>query len=129
MRKIVKDLVSAAELPADKIRIMIDIPAIVLGVDTAIPLGLITNELVTNALKYAFPRDGGAELTVSLTRAEDLLTLSVKDNGAGLPEGFDYEKADTLGLQLVAVMVKQIGGTLRMRSEKGTEAIVIFREI
>ena len=127
INKLVRDLVSAARIKAAVIKTTVDIDDIMLGADTAIPLGLITNELVTNAIKYAIPHDGGGELFVSLKKADETFTLSVKDNGAGLPKGFDYRNSNTLGLQLVTVLTKQIGGAFRISSERGTEAVVTFK--
>jgi len=72
--------------------------------------------------------DGGGELIVSLTKAADLFPFAVQDNGAGLPAGFDYQNVDTLGLQLVPVMAKQIGGSFRINSERGTEAVITFTQ-
>jgi two-component sensor histidine kinase len=99
-----------------------------LDLDVAIPIALVINELVSNSLKHAFG-DGCADkrLVVSLKRDTDgRRTLVVRDNGIGLPPGFDVSDASTLGLSLVMNLVQQIGGTVTSRVDRGTEFTVLF---
>jgi PAS domain S-box-containing protein len=108
-----------------------------LGVDTAIPCGLIVTELLTNALKYAFP--GGApraerhetECRINIMfRAEgDRYTLVVADNGIGLPAGLDWSATKTLGLQLINILARhQLGGQVEVDSRAGTSFRITFTE-
>ena len=99
---------------------------ICLDIDTAIPCGLIINELVTNAFKYAFPGNRSGEVGISVAKFGTRHTLMVKDNGIGLPAGFDHTRTGTLGLQLVEALTRQLRGSLAIRSEAGTEAVVTF---
>ena len=101
-----------------------------LSVDTAIPVGLIINELVTNSLKYAYRDGNGGVLSIGLQAGQDnQFALSVRDNGAGLPKGFSFEQAPTLGLRLVKILAKQLGAGLAFRnSEQGAEFTLTFRE-
>ena len=85
---------------------------ITFGVDTAIPCGLIMNELIANALKHAFPGGQRGTVTIGVNRTDSLVTLEVCDDGIGLPEGLEAEKTDTLGLQLVTMLTGQLQGTL-----------------
>ena len=86
---------------------------VVIGIDTAVPCGLIVNELVSNSLKHAFPDGHGGEINISLhTDDADFITLVVGDNGAGMPDGFDFRKADSLGLQLVMSLISQLSGSI-----------------
>jgi PAS domain S-box-containing protein len=105
--------------------------AISLEIDKAIPCGLIANELCTNALKYAFPKDAQpdrCELRVELCRlAGGMVSLAISDNGVGMPADFDPSQADTLGMQIVERLVRQLGGTLSLGKESGTRWVVIFR--
>jgi two-component sensor histidine kinase len=94
------------------ISIQTDVEEIGLGVDKAIPCGIILNELVSNALKYAFPAERGGLLTVQLHAREKEIRLVVADDGAGMPAGLDYRTSDSLGLKLVNMLVDQIAGTL-----------------
>ena len=88
-----------------------------LDIDTALPLGLIVNELVSNSLKYAYPegRSGTVELTLR-AGPENQYTLSVRDQGVGLPAGFDVNNTDTLGLHLVNILSAQLGAALSVES-------------
>ena len=93
-----------------------------LGIDTAIPCGLILNELVSNALKYAFPDCTAGEIYIGLHRDDgDGVTLTVSDNGVGLPKGVDFWDSESLGFQIVKLLTGQLGGTLLLHCNAGTE--------
>jgi PAS domain S-box-containing protein len=101
-----------------------DIP---LDVDTAIPCGLIVNELVSNALKYAFPAGRTGDLHISFLKiSRERCALTVTDNGAGLPTDLDVKNPKTLGLQLVNMLVSQLHGTLDVVADGGTTFMVTF---
>ncbi|MCK4910786.1 MAG: PAS domain-containing protein [Thermodesulfovibrionales bacterium] len=111
------------------IKLEYDIQHIELDVDTIIPLGLIINELVSNALKYAFPNETEGELRISLKRkGEGNYELIIKDTGAGLPEGFDLNKTKSLGLLIVKSLVNQLQGTLEASSKGGAEFRMVFTD-
>jgi two-component sensor histidine kinase len=110
--------------------------------DTAIPLGLIINELVSNSLKHAFPERKG-EIKIKLYRElngkyntgaesknEDrkgtIFILKVSDNGTGLPENLDLENPETLGMQLITALVDQMDGELGVNGDCGTEFCIKF---
>jgi two-component sensor histidine kinase len=86
----------------------------------AVPIGLLLNELVSNACKHAFPDDIRGEIELAVRRTSAGIELSIKDTGVGLPEGFDCRASSTLGLQLVEMLAKQLGGTVRFESGGGT---------
>jgi PAS domain S-box-containing protein len=114
-----------AFLPRSKnISFSLQIEAPPLTIEIAIPLGLITTELVTNSLKHAFSPGQTGEILVSLRKEENNLVLKVSDNGKGLPE----EIPEKFGLEIVRLLTAQLSGTFKMqsRSGKGTEAEVIF---
>ena len=97
------------------------------GVDVAIPCGLIVNELVTNSLKYAFPAARKGTIHVSLRKIdENIHRLTVADDGVGLPPNLDYRNTETLGLQLVMTLADQLGGTAEFRRDRGTTFVVSF---
>jgi PAS domain S-box-containing protein len=96
-----------------------------LDIDTAVPCGLIVNEVLSNALKHAFPGGRGA-IFVRLERHEGRCVLTIRDDGIGLPPQFDLRAVDTLGLQLVRGLVQQIDGSLEVRSIIGTEFRIDF---
>lgn len=102
-------------------------PGIILDVNTAIPCGLILSELLTNALKHAFPGKRSGRITIRMSRnKQGEHTLQIKDDGIGLPPDFDPESAETLGFQLVRGLVRQIRGKFRIKREKGTEILIRF---
>jgi two-component system, sensor histidine kinase PdtaS len=94
--------------------------AVALDIDTAIPLGLILTELVSNSVKHAF-RDGKlGTITIGLHAQADIVTLTVRDDGVGLPEAFDLQMTGSLGLQLVGDLTEQLGGTITIGCSCGT---------
>lgn len=100
-----------------------------LDVDTAIPLGLIINELVTNACKYAFTEVKEGLIEVKLfNRPDGFFELTVRDNGKGLPEGFKMSKVDTLGLELVQILVGQLNGQFHWENDNGAVFQMIFEK-
>jgi two-component sensor histidine kinase len=101
--------------------------------DLAVPCGMIINELVTNALKYAFPgngshpEDGDCRIHIALRRDDDTFTLSVADNGIGLPADFDWRTAKTVGLVLVRMLGQhQLGGRYEVDLRQGTRFTLTF---
>ncbi|MCZ6490233.1 MAG: ATP-binding protein, partial [Acidobacteria bacterium] len=98
-----------------------------LGVDTAIPCGLIVSELVSNSLKYAFPAGKHGEICIDFRRDDgNKCILVVKDNGIGLPKEFDLRKLESLGLQLVCTLTDQLDGSLELDCTEGTEFRITF---
>ena len=116
--------------PTGQANVKLEIKAspVSLQVDKAIPCALIINELVSNALKYAF-RDGRkGELIVEFkTKEPGKVTLTVTDNGVGLPEDIDVDEPKALGLQIINALVRQLHGTLRVVKQKGTAFIIEFQ--
>ncbi|GAB4380192.1 PAS domain S-box protein [Methanothermobacter thermautotrophicus] len=110
-----------------RIRLNLEIDELKVDVETAVPLGLIVNELLTNAVKHAFP-DGEGTVTVSLSKRNGTVTLEVSDDGAGFPEDIDWESSPSLGLQLVRSLTEQIDGKVEMISDGGTTFRIIFTE-
>ncbi|HWQ47843.1 MAG TPA: PAS domain S-box protein [Methanosarcina sp.] len=117
---------------------------ILLDMDTAVPLGIIVNELVSNSLKYAFPDRDNGEIQIKFhkdesrehrnsieeSKSEDYKSISfiltISDNGVGISENLDIKKLDSLGLQLVTFLVDQLDGELEMKKGNGTEFIIRF---
>jgi PAS domain S-box len=112
------------------IELQIGVDDIEMGIDSAIPLGLIINELVTNSLKHAFPDGNEAGIIeISLRKEGELLTLKIADNGIGLPVTGKIENKKSLGLQLVSNLVNQLDGTMMVSGKNGTEIKVLFEEL
>lgn len=123
---LVKNLFYSFEANQQKIKTNFDIDTIFLNLDLSIPCGLIMNELVSNALKYAF--EGGREGTVfiKLKKEKGKIRMVVADNGKGIPENIDFRNTETLGLQLVTTLTEQINGSISMDRNKGTTFEIIF---
>jgi two-component sensor histidine kinase len=104
------------------IRLVLDTSNAFLSLDSAVPCGLIVNELVSNSLKYAFPSGRTGEIRVSLFGdIEGRTTLIVSDNGLGLPSDTDLENSSSLGLRLVRMLAQQLGAEIHINRSKGTE--------
>lgn len=112
-----------------KIALRMDVKDISLRIDTAIPCGLIINELIPNSLKYAFPPGRDGEIKVALRYIDkNEIELKVKDNGVGLPEDFDFRKTKSLGLHLVTIVAEdQLDGRIKLNRVKGTEFKITFK--
>ncbi|MCG2828368.1 histidine kinase dimerization/phosphoacceptor domain -containing protein [Methanothermobacter sp. K4] len=125
---LVRSIMFSYQKPDQSVDVRFDVDRVKLNIDTIMPLGLIVNELVTNAFKYAFP-NGDGELLVSLKRRGDRFVLRVADNGVGLPPDFSFENLRSLGMLLVRNLTGQLDGTLEYTSGSGTEFRIEFSEI
>jgi len=124
---LVSELVQSYIVLGDGVTARFNTASVFLKVDQAIPCGLILNELVTNALKYAYPPGAGGEILVELgENAAGLVTVSVADRGVGLPEGFDWQNSKSMGLPIVDLLTKQIAGTLHVRTNPGAAFTIEF---
>lgn len=113
----------------ERIALEIDADPIYLSIDSAIPCGLILNELISNALKHAFPEGRSGAVMVDIKQEEHgIIRLRIRDDGVGLPGRFDLEYSDTLGLELVKTLVQQLQGHLEIRGAPGTDVVVRFSE-
>lgn len=113
------------------VKLNIDIPDIRLGINTAIPLGLLINEIITNALKYGIPGDDTGIIHIDLKRENKSdYTLKIGDNGIGFPDQVNHKNIKSLGLKLINNLTRQLKGTVvRDFSIKGTNYIICFKEI
>ncbi len=104
------------------------ISEITLDINTAIPIALIINELISNSLKYAFPDGRKGEITISIQKEKHTLTLSFKDTGVGIPQEFDWRTAKSLGLRLVVSLVEQLFGTIELDRTTETTFTIVVKE-
>ncbi len=110
-----------------RINFNLQIEPVELDISHAIPVGLILNEAITNAIKYAFPPDGEGIITIQLRRiAGSFFLLSIADNGAGLPSGFNTEKTHSMGMSLMRGLSEDIDGRFTVISNHGTEIKIEF---
>lgn len=109
--------------PGQKISVNIQSEKFRMDLDTAIPLGLIVNELITNSFKHAFKNRGEGRIDIRLIKEENTITFISKDNGAG----FDYPAVKHgLGMELISILVSQIGGNVEFKNKQGSEARITF---
>ena len=121
VRNLASYLFQAYSVDRGSVDLVIEVEEMYLGIDTAIPCGLIVNELVSNSLKHAFP-DGrsGKVFVYFLSAAEESFRLIVSDNGVGFPKDLDFRNTPSLGMQLVNTLVSQIEGTVEIDNAEGT---------
>jgi len=114
---------------ADRVRLVFEASDVSLDVNTAIPCGLIANELILNALKHGFPSERSGSLRVGLQVLGDgRYRMVVADDGVGFPENLDFRMTETLGLQLVTLLVGQLEGKIELDRTEGAAFTVTFRE-
>jgi len=155
LRKLIADLCHSYSTESSAIRVNLNVEKVFLGVDTAVSLGIIINELFTNSIKYAFPRGDGGEINVELFgegpgeavnekelsgkpplpnipgKVQDMheqFTLVFADSGKGFPEELDITNTESLGLQLVNALVNQVEGRIDLERGTGTKFTLKFRE-
>lgn len=130
------NLYKSYNVSLSKVALDLDVGGILLGIDTAIPCGLIVNELITNSLKYAFPGERKGEIRVALRQAgagergESQYELTVRDDGVGIPEDVQLRGVKTLGLYLVTTLVEhQLQGSIHLHRTAGTRFDIVFKEL
>ena len=125
---LVSSLFRSYGLYPGKIALKIETEKVLLGIDNAIPCGLIINELVSNSLKHAFPDGKKGEIKIGLhSNNEKDVELVVSDNGVGIPEGLDIRKTKSLGLHLVTILAEdQLHGQIKLSRKKGTKFQIRF---
>jgi PAS domain S-box-containing protein len=111
-----------------RISLRVEADSVLLDIDMSIPCGLIINELVSNSLKHAFADGREGEIAIGLsTDDKGAITLTVTDDGVGFPTDFDFMNTQSLGLQLVCMLVKQLQGEIELRNDNGSSVVVRFR--
>ena len=125
--QLMESLNSTYRYPGKDIRYIINASRIEFDIDTAIPLGLITNELATNAYKYAFSEQTEGIIEIIVRKIQgNRYKFEISDNGKGLPEDLDIERATTLGLKLVKLLTRQIEGKIDIIRKAGTTISIVF---
>ena len=165
LQKLTADLFSSYKIGSKNINLKLDLEQVYLSMDIAIPLGIIVNELVSNALKHAFPSEREGEIKISFRKNETFAakygisdsekgcppsdkcpdikeytdevectnnkdfycTLTVADNGIGIPEEINFRNTDSLGLQLVNILVEQMNGCIELQRNGGTKYTICLR--
>ncbi|WP_410507041.1 PAS domain S-box protein [Methanosarcina hadiensis] len=149
LRKLTEELFSSYNPGNKYISFKLDLEQVDLSMDTAIPLGIVVNELVSNSFKHAIPAGGKGEIRISLQKADESAArsgilasekecmqrngfqyiLTVSDNGKGVPEGVNIESSNSLGLQLVNILVEQIDGCIELERDQGAKFTILFSDL
>jgi len=128
LRRLTYGLLQSYAKSGKAIDLRFDMEDLRLGIDAAIPCGLIVNELLTNALHHAFTGRPGGRVTIRFFKEGDKYALGVIDDGIGLPGSIDVRTTDTLGLHLVSTLTEQLRGSLSVTRNNGTSFILMFEE-
>ena len=118
LRSLIEQLVRTYAINK-KIELTLEGDSVVFGLNTAIPLGLIFNELITNSLKHAFSNSNTGSISIRCHAANETITLSYSDNGSGLSESVDFATSETFGFRIIRLLTKQINGTITVSSNHG----------
>ena len=137
VKSLVLDLFNSYGADKGSTALDINIKDVLLDINTAIPCGLIVNELVTNSIKHGFqinrakqlPFDGQNKIAVNITKKDEFYNMSVYDNGTGFPDNLDFHNTDSLGMQLVISLTSQLRGTVELERNNGTLFRIIFKEL
>ena len=131
IKSLVNGLFRSHGIDTGRIVMKVKVEDVSLGIDHAIPCGLVINELVSNALKYAFPEDRKGEISVTLRSiSEDEIELRVSDDGVGIPEDMDIGSTDSLGLELVTILTEdQLEGKINLDRTGGTTFRILFKRL
>jgi PAS domain S-box-containing protein len=135
LQKLAESLFQTYRLSSKNVRLCMDLEENTLfNMDVAVPLGIIVNELVSNSLKHAFTEKEEGEIRIKLCRKEknneidkSLFSLTISDNGKGIPENVELESFESLGLQLVSILVDQLDGKIELKRDQGTKFRITFR--
>lgn len=129
VRDMIAQVSSVFKRPGEIINHEIKLPVTLIDIDTAVPLGLIINELLTNSFKYAFLKTEEGRIFLQLTNGQNgNYMLTYADNGPGMPNGFDFQKSKSLGLRLIYRLSKQIGGNAEYVFDNGCKFIIHFKD-
>ncbi|HEY9125527.1 MAG TPA: histidine kinase dimerization/phosphoacceptor domain -containing protein [Acidobacteriaceae bacterium] len=127
LRSFVPTLIQSYSIHPERIVLRFEVAEVHLPIEEAIPCGLIVNELVSNALKHAFPDGRSGRIDVDFRQdGANHVTLQVSDDGKGIPEDFDFDRSETLGVQLVNLLAGQLRGTVTVQRRNPTQFVVRF---
>ena len=126
IRKITRHLFESYLVDPTHISLSIGSEIVYLPIDKAVPCSLVINELVTNAVKYAFPQGRKGSICIDFQRQKDRYVLVFRDDGIGMPQGLDKTHSDTIGLELIRGLVRQLNGTIELDRTAGAAYTITF---
>ncbi|TRZ74148.1 MAG: sensor histidine kinase [Deltaproteobacteria bacterium] len=127
IRETARQLFRSYNTNPETISLLINAEDVMLSIDSAIPCGLIINELISNALKHAFPDGRSGEIRIAMKMDENDVRIIFENNGVDFPEGIDFRNTETLGLQLVTMLVAQLDGSVEMVGSGGTRYVITLK--
>ncbi len=130
IKELVDGLIRSMHIPTNKVALDLRLDGVMLGIELAVPCGLIVNEMMTNALKHAFPAsfDGEGKISIVLKETQNRVVLTVSDNGVGIPPELDFNKTGSLGLRLISLLSQdQLNGKLELNRNRGTTYHLRFK--
>jgi two-component system, sensor histidine kinase PdtaS len=128
LRSLTRELFDTYATERGRVRLEMDVDDVMVDVNNAVPLGLIINEMVTNSLKYAFPDDMEGIIRIEFHKESEEYHLMVSDTGVGIPDDFNVEKSDSLGMLLIHSLTSQIQGEMELKRHPGTTFSIKFRD-
>jgi two-component sensor histidine kinase len=111
-----------------RVRLEFAMSKIMVDINTAVPLGLLMNELISNTLKHAFPKGRDGAISISGGYEGDLIALVVRDNGIGIPADLDWKNTTSLGMRLVISLIDQVDGTIELDRKNGTAFSITLKK-
>lgn len=128
IRNLAGDLFNSFLIESENLQLIMEVEDLKMHINTAIPIGLILNELLTNSIKYAFPNREPGKIHITFYKNTSHYVMTVADDGVGLPPDLDIDHCDSLGLQLVKNLIEQIQGEMIVNHDSGTEITIYFNE-
>lgn len=127
IKDLAENIFETYNINPNRIALITNLSEIMIDSKIAIPLGLILNELISNALKYAFPENQHGEIFISLVKKKDRVIFIVEDNGIGLLQDFNFETTESMGMLLVKMLSQQIDGIVSINGDTGTKVSINFK--
>ncbi|NYB53080.1 MAG: sensor histidine kinase [Methanobacteriaceae archaeon] len=128
IRSLTRDIFNTYSTEKGRVSLELDVEEVMIDVNNAVPLGLMINEMVTNSLKYAFPGERKGTIKIAFHKIDDEYLLEVSDDGVGIPDDFQIEKSDSLGMLLINSLTAQLQGKLELKSHPGTTFTIKFKD-
>lgn len=129
LRRLVLNVFLANSNDLERVTPVIQVESVWLNLETAVPCGLLVNELLVNSLQHGFPNGQSGEVHIGLGQLDSRIQIKVWDDGLGLPAGFDWRQTDSLGLKLVRILAKQLKAEIQFDGSGGTAASLSFTEL
>jgi two-component sensor histidine kinase len=127
VRELAEMAISSFQSDIIRIRSRFDLTPLLLSMNQAVPCGLIVNELVTNVFKYAYPNGESGEIYIGVKpTGDDGVSITISDNGVGMPDGLDWKRSNSLGLRIINILTGQLGGTIELDAQHGASFTLKF---